>query len=63
MKRIIQITLFMFVALFFTASCKKTMDINKDPNYPDNAPINMLLPSAELSFAGVLGLLIILIII
>ena len=55
MKRIIQITLFMFAALFFTTSCKKTMDINKDPNYPDNAPINMLLPSAELSFAGVLG--------
>ena len=52
---IIYITICMTAAISVLSSCEKTMDINKDPNYPGDAPLNMLLPSAELSFAGILG--------
>lgn len=47
-----------FAILFFTASsCKKTLDINEDPNNPgiENATPEVLFPSAVMSTAGMVG--------
>ncbi len=52
---IIYTTICLTAVMSVLSSCEKTMDINKDPNYPGDVPISMLLPSAELSFAGILG--------
>lgn len=52
---IIYITICIAGIMSVLPSCKKTLDINRDPNFPGDAPVNMLLSSAELSFAGILG--------
>jgi hypothetical protein len=36
-------------------SCKKTLEINQDPNFPTEASANLLLPSAEVQMAYSLG--------
>lgn len=41
--------------LLSLGSCKKTLDVNTDPNNPTDAPVTTILPSAEVSFAFTLG--------
>lgn len=52
---IIYIAICVVAVISVLVSCKRTMDINRDPNYPAEVTVDMLLPSAELSFAGILG--------
>jgi hypothetical protein len=37
------------------ASCKKTLDVNTDPNNPTDVPTTVLLPAAEVNLAYTLG--------
>src|SRR5689334_13795181 len=37
------------------ASCKKTLDINNDPNSFTDVPVNTILPAAEVNLAYALG--------
>jgi hypothetical protein len=41
--------------LITTFACKKTLDINADPNNPTDVPTSVLLPSAEVNLAFTLG--------
>lgn len=46
------IGLMLLIAL---GSCKKSLDINKDPNNPTDVPTTVLLPSAQVNLAFTLG--------
>ena len=37
------------------SSCKKTLDVNVDPNNPTDVPANVLLPSAQVNLAFTVG--------
>jgi hypothetical protein len=54
MKRIIYSALF-FSVILTTSSCKKYLDVNKDPNYPGEVPNALLIPSAENFISAKLG--------
>ncbi len=42
--------------LLLLPSCEGFLDINTDPNNPTTAPVNQVLPSAELAMAGYMGM-------
>ena len=43
------------IVILATASCKKTLDINSDPNSFTDVPVNTILPAAEVNLAYALG--------
>lgn len=43
------------IAVLAQFGCKKTFDINKNPNYPEDVTVKELLPAAELSIAQQYG--------
>ncbi len=45
-NKLAKLSLVMVAAVFLVASCKKTLDINQDPNRPTTVAPNRLLPSA-----------------
>ncbi len=55
MKNIIKKYLSLSLAAILLCSCDGFMDINTNPNYPADADVNMLLPSAEIAVAGIVG--------
>lgn len=53
-KKIILNSLFL-IALISLFSCKKFIDVNNNPNNPDDASAKLLLPSAEAALSHVVG--------
>jgi len=43
------------IILALLTSCEKWLDVNEDPNNPNNAPIDLILPAAQASIAVRLG--------
>ncbi len=54
MKKI-WLSIFSIVVLTSQFGCKKTFDINKNPNYPEDVTVKELLPAAEVSISHQLG--------
>lgn len=50
MKKVL-IFLFTFTILFTFTSCEKWLDVNKDPDYPTEATVDLVLPAAQASIA------------
>ena len=46
---------FLISGMLMLTSCSNFLDINVDPNNPTDSPVNLLLPSAEVSLGGYLG--------
>ncbi len=55
MKNIIRKVVSIFAIVAVLASCDRALDINDNPNYPSDATVSMLLPSAQIAMAGILG--------
>lgn len=53
MKNINKFLIFLFVGLL--ASCDEDLDINRDPNFPENINAGLALTSAEATLAAVVG--------
>ena len=54
MKKLVNIGL-VASALLYTTACKDFLDVNVDPNNPVDAPVELVLPAAVMSTAGVIG--------
>lgn len=48
-----KIAIILFAGIFFLASCKDWLDINKDPNFPATVEDYLILPAAQVSIASV----------
>ena len=54
-KNLKQALFIVFVAAFGFSGCKKILDINENPNNPDNANPTLLLPTTEAAISQVIG--------
>lgn len=54
-KNLKQVLFIVLVAAFGFAGCKKILDVNQNPNNPDNADPTLLLPTTEAAISQVVG--------
>lgn len=50
-----KVLLLLFIAAIGFSGCKKYLDINQNPNNPDNADPNLLLPTVEAAMGQIIG--------
>ncbi|KIO76461.1 hypothetical protein TH53_14545 [Pedobacter lusitanus] len=50
-----KLLLLLFIAMIGFSGCKKYLDINQNPNNPDNADPNLLLPTVQAAMGQVVG--------
>lgn len=55
MKNIIKKYVYVSLMALLVCSCDSYMDINTNPNYPESADVDMLLPSGQMAIAGIVG--------
>jgi len=56
MKKTIRLSAYTILFMLLLSACKKDwLDVNKDPNFPDDAPVENLFPAGVTSIAGQFG--------